>query len=165
MRLIIPALLAVLPATALAQEAPLTDATPEALIEALTPAPVMRFRGIKVTEAVPPSVDLAVESAYDSAELTETAKRLLANLAIALADNQLSGYRFNLAGHTDASGNDAYNQRLSEARAQSVQAFLSGEYGIAPARLEVTGFGETALLFPDAPNAPRNRRVEITTLE
>jgi outer membrane protein OmpA-like peptidoglycan-associated protein len=164
MRFVLPALIAAaLPVAALAQEAPISETTPEALIEALTPTPV--FRGIKVTEVAPPSVDLAVEFAYDSAELSDAAMALLATLAGALGSDQLQGYRFSVAGHTDAAGSDQYNLQLSLARAQSVQTFLSQVHGIAPERLDVLGYGETRLLYPDAPEDGRNRRVEISTLE
>jgi outer membrane protein OmpA-like peptidoglycan-associated protein len=45
-------------------------------------------------------------------------------------------------GHTDSTGSDAYNQTLSERRAQSVADYLSMR-GVAPARIGVRGFGET----------------------
>lgn len=156
--------LAVLPVHA--QEAPLADTTVDALVEALTPgAKAPLTRGIKLTPVAPPSVDLAVGFAYDSADLSEDARALLATLGEALADTRLSGFRFAVAGHTDAVGGEAYNEALSRARAQSVSDFLTQSWGIAPDRLDVEGFGETQLLFPEAPEDGRNRRVEITTLE
>jgi len=47
-----------------------------------------------------------------------------------------------ISGHTDSSGSDALNQRLSERRAQSVSNYLNGA-GIMPDRIESIGFGET----------------------
>jgi outer membrane protein OmpA-like peptidoglycan-associated protein len=166
MRTTIAALLVVscLPFPTSAQQAPVTETTVDALIEALTPKPELKLRGLDVTAAAP-SVDLAVEFAYNSANLTDEAKSLLSQLAAALNSEALGSYRFALAGHTDAVGSEDYNLALSTARAQSVQAFLSDEYGIAAGRLEVKGFGETQLLFPDSPEDGRNRRVEITTLK
>ncbi|MEA1072637.1 OmpA family protein [Sphingomonas sp. LY160] len=65
-------------------------------------------------------------------------------------------------GHTDSDGSDAYNQGLSERRANAVADYLSSR-GVARARMGVRGFGETA---PIASNATiegkaQNRRVEI----
>lgn len=65
-------------------------------------------------------------------------------------------------GHTDSTGTDAYNQALSERRAQSVSDYLSMR-GVARARMGIRGYGETQ---PIASNETedgrsRNRRVEI----
>jgi outer membrane protein OmpA-like peptidoglycan-associated protein len=66
-------------------------------------------------------------------------------------------------GHTDSTGTDAYNQALSERRAQSVAGYLSAR-GVQPVRVATQGFGETRLLVnPERSEADRqsNRRVEI----
>ena len=66
-------------------------------------------------------------------------------------------------GHTDSTGSDAYNQSLSERRAQSVASYLSGR-GVQAVRIATRGFGETQLIHnPDDTEAERqaNRRVEI----
>ena len=65
-------------------------------------------------------------------------------------------------GHTDSVGSDAYNQRLSLARAESVKAYLVSQ-GIPAARIKTEGKGESQ---PVADNASadgraKNRRVEI----
>jgi outer membrane protein OmpA-like peptidoglycan-associated protein len=66
-------------------------------------------------------------------------------------------------GHTDSSGSDAYNQTLSERRAESVANYLSSR-GVVRARMATRGFGESQLLVnPEVTEADRaaNRRVEI----
>jgi outer membrane protein OmpA-like peptidoglycan-associated protein len=68
-----------------------------------------------------------------------------------------------VAGHTDSTGTAAYNQALSERRAQSVAAYLTS-HGIKQQRLIVVGAGED---HPVASNATaqgrqQNRRVELT---
>ena len=65
-------------------------------------------------------------------------------------------------GHTDSTGSDAYNQGLSERRAQSVAGYLSSR-GVAPARMATRGFGETQPIADNATEYGRsqNRRVEI----
>jgi outer membrane protein OmpA-like peptidoglycan-associated protein len=72
-------------------------------------------------------------------------------------------------GHTDGKGSDAYNMRLSEARARSVRDWLARRQ-VLPATAEIVGYGKT---MPVAPNEfddgrdnpegrQKNRRVEIT---
>jgi outer membrane protein OmpA-like peptidoglycan-associated protein len=65
-------------------------------------------------------------------------------------------------GHTDSSGSDEFNQKLSERRARSVVSFLV-DRGIDGARIQSTGYGEA---HPVADNATatgreKNRRVDI----
>lgn len=155
------------PMTAQAQKAIEPRITAETLIEALTPPPRLRLRGLTIAaiDEPAPSVDLSVEFAYNSADLTPAARALLVELAGALNSDALTPFRFMLAGHTDAVGSEAYNADLSLRRAQSVAEYLAVEHGVAPSRLDIEGFGETRLLFPDQPEHGRNRRVEIRTLE
>ena len=66
-------------------------------------------------------------------------------------------------GHTDSQGSDAYNQRLSEARAQSVRNALAG-MGVDGARITAVGHGEAQPVADNMNAAGRqqNRRVEVT---
>jgi OOP family OmpA-OmpF porin len=71
----------------------------------------------------------------------------------------------NVVGHTDSVGPEAYNQNLSERRAEAVQAYLI-EKGVKPERIKTGGKGE---LFPIATNKTaagraENRRTEIEFL-
>ena len=68
-------------------------------------------------------------------------------------------------GHTDSSGPNSYNQRLSENRAETVAEYLINR-GIRPVRIEASGYGEE---YPVASNGSRegrrqNRRVELTLI-
>lgn len=135
------------------------------LVEALTPAPRVRTRGIRpahepALEARQPAVDLEVRFEFDSADLTAMAQAVLDNLATALTTD-LASYRFVLEGHTDAVGSDRYNLELSERRAAAVQDYLRELYGIAPERLTTIGKGERELLLPEQPSAAPNRRVRV----
>jgi len=73
-----------------------------------------------------------------------------------------------IEGHTDGKGNDQYNQRLSEQRADSVRRWLA-EHGVATP-MTIRGWGKTRPVAPNAkPNGAddpdgrqKNRRVEIT---
>lgn len=63
-------------------------------------------------------------------------------------------------GHTDWVGTDAYNQDLSERRANAVKQKLVDDYGIAPERIETVGFGESQPVADNTTAAGRqqNRR-------
>jgi outer membrane protein OmpA-like peptidoglycan-associated protein len=70
-----------------------------------------------------------------------------------------------VAGHTDSTGSDRYNQLLSEQRAQSVTNHLV-EFGIKPVRIDTVGYGETMPIASNNTESGRrqNRRVELTLL-
>ncbi|MDT8453526.1 MAG: OmpA family protein [Gammaproteobacteria bacterium] len=70
-----------------------------------------------------------------------------------------------VAGYTDSTGSDAYNQKLSEQRAQSVATYLKSRK-VEPARFEVIGFGERNPVADNATAEGRrfNRRVELTLI-
>ena len=67
-----------------------------------------------------------------------------------------------VVGHTDSVGADAYNQKLSERRADAVQSFLI-EKGVKPERIRTSGKGEAAPIAPNTTTQGRamNRRTEI----
>lgn len=68
-----------------------------------------------------------------------------------------------LVGHTDSIGSDAYNQRLSERRADAVKTYLI-EKGVNPALITAKGMGERQPIASNktAEGRAQNRRVEIT---
>lgn len=70
-----------------------------------------------------------------------------------------------VAGHTDNTGGDSYNQLLSESRARSVTDKLM-QLGVQPVRIETIGYGETRPIASNDTPAGRqqNRRVELTLL-
>ena len=75
------------------------------------------------------------------------------------------GIQIAIEGHTDSVGTDAYNQALSEKRAQSVLDYFAGQ-NVNPLRLEAYGKGETAPRADNGTEAGRqlNRRVELWIL-
>jgi outer membrane protein OmpA-like peptidoglycan-associated protein len=103
--------------------------------------------------------DLLIGFQLGSAELTPQARSNARAFAAALKTPELSGYRFAIGGHTDASGSAKRNQVLSDARATAVKAFLVAE-GVDASRLEAKGYGSTRQADPRHPNASTNRRVE-----
>jgi outer membrane protein OmpA-like peptidoglycan-associated protein len=96
----------------------------------------------------------------DKATLRPGARERLARVAgILLAHRDL---RIQVEGHTDSTGSDDYNQRLSVARAQSVRDYLVGN-GIATTAVSTAGFGESRPVATNGTAAGRqqNRRVEL----
>ncbi|WP_439815160.1 OmpA family protein [Zavarzinia sp. CC-PAN008] len=133
--------------------------------------PVMNPDGTPATAAAappepvkPPGVMLTVNFAFDSAEISPESRLVLQRLGQALVSRDLSTYRFQIDGHTDAKGTSAYNRDLSERRAAAVRAFLVADLRVAPNRLTSHGYGEDQLLDPQAPDSGVNRRVEITNI-
>jgi OOP family OmpA-OmpF porin len=65
-------------------------------------------------------------------------------------------------GHTDSVGPDAYNQKLSERRANAVKQVLTNQYGVQSSRVQSVGYGESRPVADNATEAGRavNRRVE-----
>lgn len=76
--------------------------------------------------------------------------------------NKYGKTHLNLVGHTDSTGSSAYNQRLSERRASSIQGYL-GARGVISQRMTVYGMGEDQPRASNTTSAGRqlNRRVEI----
>jgi outer membrane protein OmpA-like peptidoglycan-associated protein len=70
-----------------------------------------------------------------------------------------------IAGHTDSTGSNEHNQKLSEHRAESVRDYLISR-GINPKQLTCKGYGETRPLVPNdsEDNMKLNRRTEVTII-
>ena len=76
------------------------------------------------------------------------------------------GLQIEVGGHTDAVGSEADNERLSQARAESVVAFLVAA-GVARERLAAVGYGERRPVASGATETGRalNRRVEFVVVD
>jgi outer membrane protein OmpA-like peptidoglycan-associated protein len=72
------------------------------------------------------------------------------------------GLKLDIEGHTDSVGSDAFNQRLSERRAEAVRAYLAGQ-SVPEGAMSATGFGKTQpiALNTTAKGRQQNRRVEL----
>jgi len=101
-----------------------------------------------------------VQFAHDSAELTAEGRAQLDEVAETLT--RLKFVAGSVPGQTDASGSDAYNQRLSERRARTVADYLQAK-GIASGRLDISGAGESQPIADNATAEGRaqNRRVVL----
>ena len=105
----------------------------------------------------------AAEFQQGKADLSESAKFVLHDLAKVLEKNQ--ELRLRLEGHTSAEGDAAFNQKLSEARAQAAVDFLIEHEGIDASHLEAVGKGSSELKNTEDPMAAENRRTEFIILE
>ena len=98
---------------------------------------------------------------FDSADLKAAMKSAL-DAVVNMLNSTPGGEQLEIIGHTDSTGPEAYNQRLSERRAQSLADYLAGK-GVS--NMSIKGMGESQ---PVADNSTRegramNRRVEIRT--
>ncbi|WP_027080010.1 OmpA family protein [Luteimonas mephitis] len=113
--------------------------------------------GDNITLSMPGGVTFA----FDKAEVQPQFYPVLDNVASTL--QQYNQTIIEVAGHTDSVGSDAYNQQLSQKRAEAVANYL-GSRGIMRDRMITVGAGETRPVASNDTDAGRaqNRRVEIT---
>jgi outer membrane protein OmpA-like peptidoglycan-associated protein len=141
-----------------------------------TPVPAAPIE--ETLKAVPTSIGVKATSeglrvTLNSLVLFDTGKSELKTSATAELDQVvklLQAYPNNplrISGHTDSVGKDAYNQKLSEDRAQSVSDYLETRGGISKARLRVVGWGKRRPVASNkaAEGRQQNRRVEIDILK
>lgn len=97
---------------------------------------------------------------FNSATLTPGARNSLQRVVRSLR-SQPEG-EVEIAGHTDSLGNDGYNLKLSQQRANSVRAFLISN-GVNAGRLSANGYGEQQPVASNSTESGRaqNRRVEM----
>jgi outer membrane protein OmpA-like peptidoglycan-associated protein len=107
-------------------------------------------------------VNVQIRFDFDSAKLNADQKPQLTQLCNVMKKSDIG--LFQIIGHTDASGADAYNERLSQLRAEEVQRYFVADCGIEPARLQALGMGERLLRDTGDPDSADNRRVEFQAL-
>ncbi|EEY98219.1 outer membrane protein A precursor [Vibrio sp. RC586] len=97
----------------------------------------------------------------DSSRLSHNVIEQLSNIAATLNNHPQS--RAVIVGHTDSTGSTAYNQLLSEDRAQEAANLLI-ELGVTPTQIEWRGLGESNPIADNhtADGRAQNRRIEIT---
>lgn len=101
----------------------------------------------------------------DKAEIRPDAAQELDKLVQVLKDNP--SIRIELSSHTDARATDAYNDALSQRRAESAVAYLVSQ-GIASERLVAKGYGKRQLIIENAQTEEEhqvNRRTEFKVIE
>jgi outer membrane protein OmpA-like peptidoglycan-associated protein len=112
-----------------------------------------------------PNLDLEINFDYNSAQISAKSLPALQALGRAMSSPELKGSTFIVAGHTDAAGSNAYNQDLSERRADAIKRYLIDKAGIPATDLVTVGYGKTKLKDPANPMAQANRRVQVVNAE
>jgi OOP family OmpA-OmpF porin len=127
-----------------------------------TPPPAPAPAPAPVTETV---VLKGVNFCFDCDALSDEAQSILDRDAMAIVKHHPNA-TFEVAGHTDAVGSDAYNQKLSQRRANNVRAYLV-QQGVEPSRMIAVGYGESQPVADNSTEAGRaeNRRVELRITE
>ena len=113
-------------------------------------------------QGCPLSITLSIEFDVDQSDIKPSYHDELAKGAAFI--QQYSNQKILVAGHTDSTGNEPYNEALSQRRAESVRAYLVENFKLDADKLFARGFGEKA---PIASNdtidgRQRNRRVELS---
>jgi OmpA-OmpF porin, OOP family len=132
-----------------------TTVTTETVVKASASATL-----VKMPEDL--GVNIRIEFEFDSAALDDKQKPKLQKLCNVMKASDIKLFR--IIGHTDASGGDEYNERLSSLRAEEVQRYFVNDCGIEAGRLEAVGLGERFLLEDYDPKSDQNRRVEFQAL-
>ena len=104
---------------------------------------------------------------FDKADIKREAQNALKQVGAIIREKAKGAVR--IEGHTDSKGSDAYNQKLSERRANSVRDWLVKNEGLKNVRSSTSGFGAkkpaASNTKPDGSDDPagrqKNRRVEI----
>jgi outer membrane protein OmpA-like peptidoglycan-associated protein len=112
-----------------------------------------------------PKIDLDIQFDYNSADISASSLPDVQSLGKALSNANLKGSTFVVAGHTDAIGGEAFNQGLSERRADSIKKYLVDKFGIAGSDLVTVGYGKDKPKDPNAPMDPVNRRVQVVNMD
>lgn len=114
-------------------------------------------RGDNITLNMPGNVTFAT----DSSDLSPAFFSVLNSVGKVLGEFEQTVVE--VAGHTDSTGANSYNQSLSERRAGSVASYLQAQ-GVIAQRVITVGMGETRPMASNSSAAGRqaNRRVEIT---
>jgi len=125
------------------------------------PGQPISLEGCKLGDTI---VLRGVNFEFNKDALTVNAKTILDGVADALKAR--ADIKVEIDGHTDSKGSDAYNQKLSERRAASVQRYLLTR-GIDASRMSSKGFGESKPIADNNTDEGRelNRRVELTVTE
>lgn len=141
-----------------AGNAPVLELAAPAVVDAVVPEPTPAHWILPEEQ----QVNLRVNFAFDSAAIAEAEKPKLRQLCSVMEETGVQLFR--IIGHTDATGNAAYNQRLSVQRAEEVRRFFMDDCGIAGERLEAVGVGMQFPFDDEDPFAGENRRVEFQAI-
>jgi outer membrane protein OmpA-like peptidoglycan-associated protein len=131
-------------------------------------AEALRDLGARVSDKeIRIALDADVLFDFDKADIKPAAENALAKVSDVLKAHP--GARVTIEGHTDSKGDEAYNQKLSERRAQAVAEWLASHAAVAAGNVSARGWGKSRPVAentkPNGSDNPegraQNRRVEI----
>jgi outer membrane protein OmpA-like peptidoglycan-associated protein len=110
-----------------------------------------------------PLIRIMVNFDFDSDKIQKRSYADLDEVAKAINASRNAANKYEVGGHTDSKGKDAYNMKLSERRAKSVKDYLVKKGKVKASRLLTVGYGETEPMVDNdtEANRARNRRVEF----
>jgi OmpA-OmpF porin, OOP family len=134
----------------------------------VVPAPQRRGQAsnsrFSIAQPTAGKVDLSINFVSGSATLSDSGQQLAQTFLRAIKSPRLTGKRFLIAGHTDASGSRLYNISLSKRRAQAFVDYLVGQ-GANKGQFDVEGYGFDRPLPGTPRSAAANRRVEVVVVK
>ncbi|HTM57459.1 MAG TPA: OmpA family protein [Candidatus Udaeobacter sp.] len=144
-------------------EAPESRSTPPAA----APAPKTTAPQSEVERKLIATGEIRLENVYfdtDKATLLPESESSLDEAGQVL--EKFSGLRIEVQGHTDTRGTAKHNQRLSQARAETVRDYLSSHFHLDPSNLIARGYGESRpeVKEKNDEDRHRNRRVVLKVL-
>ncbi|SPT50385.1 OmpA family protein [Actinomadura madurae] len=140
---------------------------PGATLKAYTAGPGQVIKG---DDSIAYDIKADVLFDFGKADIKPAAAAELTEIAESIGKEVPGGAPIQVDGHTDAKGDTASNQSLSERRAQAIVEWLAAKGGIDRSRLKATGYGETKPAHPntrpdgsdDPAGRAKNRRVVIS---
>ncbi|MCX7165485.1 MAG: OmpA family protein [Rhodocyclales bacterium] len=134
---------------------------PKGIVDLKAECAQMEKAGLRCQSVIPKSslATIQVTFARGSAMLNDDAKVFLRSVGAALQLKAGVWKSLAIEGHTDSTGSDAANRRLSKNRADSVKDFLQTEFGLS--NIETAGRASEMLRDTNDPTSGLNRRVEF----
>ena len=134
----------------------------------MTQVPTVFTPGLSVSDAIARACGITPRGQngvqpsfdYDSAQLADADRAVLAEVARCLTEGALRGKGVALVGRTDARGEPEYNMGLGETRATNVNKYLV-DLGVGKDRMRSTSRGEIDATGKDEAGFAKDRRVDI----
>lgn len=122
-------------------------------------------QAVAAPDAVSKGADLFVTFRRNSAEIESGITSDMRSLAKVMSESIAAGNKriIQVGGHTDATGDEAFNMKLSEQRAEAVRKSLI-ELGVPADAIQAAGYGESKPVDGYDPTHGVNRRVEVVVL-
>lgn len=122
-------------------------------------------QAVDAPEAVSKSADLFVTFRRNSAVIESGITSDMRSLAKVMRESLAAGNKriIRVGGHTDATGDEAFNLKLSEQRAEAVRKSLI-DLGVPAEAIQAAGYGESKPIDGYEPTHGVNRRVEVVVL-